>query len=259
MVVLAAALGVLTGVVIGGLGGGGGVLAVPALVYVLGQTAQDATTGSVIIVGATSVAGVLTRLRGDTVNWRLGVAFGVAGLPAAYLGTRANHAVSQPVLLLAFAGLTILAATAMLLDRRPAPAAPAEPGTVATRTRLTTHAAKTVVCGGTVGFLTGFLGVGGGFLIVPVLVLVMRLPMRVAIGTSLLVIAVNSTAALATRLTALHLDWTVIAPYAVAAVAGSVAGKRVAARFDTAKLTTAFAIMLALVGTSVGLQSLLAL
>lgn len=260
MAVLAAALGVLMGMVIGGLGGGGGVLTVPALVYVLGQSAQDATTSSVIIVGATALAGTLARLRGDTIDWRTGLAFGAAGLPVAYLGTRLNHAVSEPVLLLAFAGLTIVAATAMLLDRRrdqPPPAADA--GTTVVATRVTAYAAKTVVCGGAVGFLTGFLGVGGGFLVVPVLVLAMRIPVRVAIGTSLLVITVNSAASLATRVTALHLDWTIIAPFTVAAIAGSVAGKRLAARVDTDRLTTAFAVLLVVVGTSVGLQSLLAL
>lgn len=266
--VLAAVLGAVTGAVIGGLGGGGGVLTVPALVYVLGQPAHDATTSSVLIVGATALAGVLTRVRGGSVDWRTGVAFGLVGLPTAFLGTLLNRAVSQPVLLLAFAGLTVLAATAMLADRRrpERPEPPAPPGNaraaVTTRTRPVvdvTVAAKTVACGGAVGFLTGFLGVGGGFLVVPALVLAMRVPMRVAVGTSLLIIAVNSTASFATRLGDLHVDWAVIAPFTVAAIAGSVAGKRIATRLDTARLTTAFAVLLLLVGTGVGVQSLLAL
>ncbi|OLF14165.1 hypothetical protein BLA60_03165 [Actinophytocola xinjiangensis] len=263
MVLLTAVLGLLMGVVIGGLGGGGGVLTIPALVYVLGQSAHDATTGSVVIVGVTALAGVLTRLRGDSIDWPTALAFGVVGLPTAYLGTLLNGTVGQPVLLLSFAGLTIVAAAAMLADRRRSapPVVPDTGGTtVITRTRPTVDfALRTLVCGGAVGFLTGFLGVGGGFLIVPALVLAMRLPMRVAVGTSLLVIAINSAAALAVRLGDLDVDWSVIAPFAVAAIAGSSVGKIIANRLDTSRLTSAFAILLVLVGVGVGVRSLLAL
>lgn len=258
MVLLTAALGLLMGVVIGGLGGGGGVLTIPALVYVLGQSAHDATTGSVVIVGVTALAGVLTRLRGDSIDWPTGLAFGVVGLPTAYLGTLLNDTVSQPVLLLAFAGLTVVAAAAMLTDRRPAPDAATGTGGTAVITR-TRFAVRTIVCGGLVGFLTGFLGVGGGFLIVPALVMAMRLPMRVAVGTSLLIITINSAASLAVRLDTLHVDWSVIAPFSIAAIVGSYVGKLVATRLDTTRLTSAFAILLLLVGAGVGAQSLLTL
>jgi hypothetical protein len=230
MLVVAALLGAAMGMVIGGLGGGGGVLTVPALVYTLGQTAQDATTSSVIIVGITALAGASARVRGTQIAWRTGIAFGLVGIPVTYLGTQLNHHVSQPVLLLAFAVITIIAATAMLLDNRRDSSAHERPsgsdadtdtemfsaGTpsttvLATRSRPLSFVAKIVVCGSAVGFLTGFLGVGGGFLVVPALVMVLRTPMTLAIATSLLIIAMNSASTLASRLGNLHLNWTVVA------------------------------------------------
>ncbi|RTL69561.1 MAG: sulfite exporter TauE/SafE family protein [Pseudonocardiaceae bacterium] len=281
MIALAAVVGLIMGGVIGALGGGGGVLTVPALVYLLGQSAQAATASSVVIVGVTAAAGVVSRLRSGGVDWRTGIALGAAGIPAAYLGTLLNRHVEQPVLLLAFAGLTIVAAAAMLLDERRrdgdddtagaadvrdgdgAPAAASGAGTTlgtrpATRDRVL-FAAKVIGTGLAVGFLTGFLGVGGGFLVVPALVIVLRTPMKFAIGTSLLVIVMNSVSALVSRLGAVHLDWWVIAPFTIAAVLGAVLGKRVADRFSGDALVRAFAILLVVVGLGVGVQSLVAL
>jgi uncharacterized membrane protein YfcA len=259
-----AALGLVIGAVIGGFGGGGGVLTVPALVYLLGRSAQEATAGSVVIVGVASLVGALARLRGG-IDWRTGIGFGTVGIPAALLGTALNHRVPQPVLLLAFAALTVLAATAMLLDRRGGTdaARPEPPGHgsaigLSTRRRVTT-VAKVVVCGAAVGFLTGFLGVGGGFLVVPALVIALHLPMDLAVGTSLLVIAANSAASAVSRIGATQLDWTVIAPFALAAVVGTVLGKRVAGKLSGAVLQTAFAVMLLAVGVFVGVESVAAL
>lgn len=110
-----------------------------------------------------------------------------------------------------------------------------------------------------VGFLTGFLGVGGGFLVVPALVVALRMPMSLAVGTSLAVIAVNSVSSLVARIGEAHPDWRVIVPFTVAAVAGSLLGKRVGERLSAATLTRAFAVMLVLVGLAVGVQSAVAL
>ncbi|GAY10965.1 sulfite exporter TauE/SafE family protein [Pseudonocardia sp. N23] len=277
MLALAAALGLVMGVVIGGLGGGGGVLTVPALVYVLGQNAQDATTSSLIIVGITAAVGAAARIKGRGVDWRNGIALGVIGIPAAYLGTLLNHHVSQPVLLLAFAALTIVAAAAMLLNARREPdpdtdtedttsVSPSSPGATATalrkrpaRSALLLTAGEVVACGAAVGFLTGFLGVGGGFLVVPALVIVLRMPMALAVGTSLLVIVLNSISSMVSRFGVTHLDWHVIAPFTIAAVLGTLLGKRVADRLSGATLTKSFAGMLVAVGIFVGIQSLIAL
>jgi uncharacterized protein len=257
---VAAVLGIVVGVVIGGLGGGGGVLTVPALVYVLGQNAHDATTGGVLIVGVTALVGTVARIRERGVEWRTGVAFGAVGVPAAYLGTLLNRNVDEPVLLIAFACLTLLAAAAMLWNGDSSDDPPEHGGAgtaVATRHGvLTGQAVKVIVCGVAVGFLTGFLGVGGGFLVVPALVVVLRLPMSLAVGTSLFVITVNATSSVLSRAADLHLDWTVVAPFTVAAIAASLVAKRVARRLSGATLSRAFAFMIGAVGLFVAVQSL---
>jgi len=249
---LPAALGLLVGVLVGAFGGGGGVVTVPVLVYVLGQSAQDATTSSAIIVGVTSAAGAVVRARAGTVAWRTGLAFATVGVPAAYGGTLLNLRVPGSVLLLTLAGLTVLAGAAMLVDSR-------RSGRVArpkSRRRIVT-AAKVIGCGAVVGFLTGFLGVGGGFLVVPALVVVMDVPMRYAIGTSLLVIAVNSTAALAARTGGPAPDWALVVPFTAAAVAGTVVGKRISDRFSGRTLTRGFAVLLIVIGVAVVVEVLL--
>ncbi|MHA6794058.1 sulfite exporter TauE/SafE family protein [Pseudonocardia bannensis] len=270
MLAASLALGALIGVVIGALGGGGGVLTVPLLVFVLGLSAQDATTSSVLIVGVTSLVGVLLRMRGGLVRWRTGLAFGLAGVPAAFLGTLLNGRVEQPVLLLSFAGLTVLAGTAMLI-RPHEPDVPVDvdegsgPGSsdalgAATRVRPVTRRAavpaKIVVYGALVGFLTGFLGVGGGFLVVPALVVALRIPMTQAIGTSLLIISINAVASLASRAGVAEFDWGMVLPFSAAAIAGVFAGKLVSDRVAGATLARAFGVLLLAVGVFVGVQGL---
>jgi uncharacterized membrane protein YfcA len=267
MVVVTAALGLVIGLVIGGLGGGGGALTVPALVYLLGQTAQDATTSSVLIVGISSLVGVVIRIRDRSLRWRTGLAFAAVGVPVAYLGSVLNHRSGQAVVLVTFAVVTVVAAVAMLLESRspsggeecvepPAPAA----GTVlvARRQRLLVRVGTVVGCAAAVGFLTGFLGVGGGFLVLPVLVIALRMPVTAAIGTSLLIMVFNAGSALASRLGDLSVDWTVVVPFTLASVAGTLLGRRVAERLSGAALTRIFAVVLLLVGIFVGTENLLA-
>jgi uncharacterized membrane protein YfcA len=261
-------LGVLIGLAIGGLGGGGGVLTVPLLVYLLGQSAQEATTSSVVIVGVTALAGVLARVRGGRIDGRTGLAFAAVGIPAAHLGTLLNQRVDDAVLLLSFAGLTLVAAAAMLLGGHPADdvadaSAPAAGSTLvaappSARRRLWT-AAKVAGCGLAVGFLTGFLGVGGGFLLIPALVVALRMPMALAVGTSLLVIALNAAAAVVARVGVAEIDWSVVAPFTAAAIVGTLLGTRVADRLPGRTLTRAFAALLVVVGAVVAVESVLAL
>ncbi|MCO1658656.1 sulfite exporter TauE/SafE family protein [Pseudonocardia humida] len=262
---LAAGLGLLVGGVIGGLGGGGGVLTVPVLVYLLGQPVPDATTGSIVIVGAAALVGGLARARSGDVDWPTGLGFGLVGIPTAVLGSLANRAVPGPVLLLGVAALTLTAAAAMLLDARRHPAGPvdeAPSGDVRTGGVATRRARALVpiaLWGAGTGFLTGLLGVGGGFLVVPVLVVVLRLTTPRAIGTSLVVIAVNAAAALAPRMGGPEPDWTVVGPFALAAVVATLAGKLVADRLPGPTLARAFAVMIGAVGLAVGVQSIFAL
>lgn len=286
--VLAGALGLVVGLVIGTLGGGGGVLAVPALVYALGQDARTATTGSIVIVGIIAAVGVLARLRGRTIDWRTGVGFGIVGVPTAWAGSLLNRAVPQPVLLLSFAALTLAIAVLMLVKGGasaqqadgaavaetgavagggPAPPTAGGPGTAGAtavlvapaRRSVARRVGKIVAAGSVVGFLTGFLGVGGGFLVVPALTMLMGLSMPAAIGTSLLVLTFNSISSLGARIGHLDLDWAVIGPFAAVAVLGALGGKLVADRMSGAALNRTFAGLLVVVGLFVGVQSLLAL
>jgi hypothetical protein len=272
----AAGLGLLIGAVLGALGGGGAILTVPTLVYLLGQNPQDATTSSLIIVGLTAVVGAIGHARSRHVRWRTGLAFGVAGIAAAVAGTAANRHVEPHVLLLGFAALMAVAATGMLLRAHHEPATPQSTDDPApsrsgrsrtaqlTRTApaasptRTVTAAKIVVAGVLVGFLTGFLGVGGGFIIVPALVLALDLPMPVAVGTSLLIIAINSGASLAARTGTAHFDWRIIVPFTIAAMAAGLAGKKVADRLPHTVTTRAFAVLILAVAAYTAGHTLLA-
>lgn len=283
---IAAALviGLLIGVTLGALGGGGAILTVPALVYLLGRTAQDATTSSLVIVGVTALAGALGHARAGRVRWGTGTAFGVAGIVAALGGTALNHRVPEHVLLLGFSGLMLLAATGMLIrspgdggatGAEPAgagngpttfgPGGPGVAGTLlverpATARRLrAARAVKVIAAGLAVGFLTGFFGVGGGFIIVPAMVIVIGFPMPAAVGTSLLVIAINSAASIAARADQAHFDWPVIIPFTLAATAATLAGREIADRLPNTGLSRAFAVLLLAVAAYTAITSLLAL
>ncbi len=257
MLLAAAGLGLLVGLLIGALGGGGSILTVPALVYVLGLSAQAATTASLVIVGlAAAVASVGHAHSGNT-RWRKGLLLAAAGVPASLLGTRLNRLVDENALLLAFAVLMLAAATGMLL-RSDDSAGPDEhdrgsSGGGAARTLV--HGAGTrrrdwtriIPAGLAIGALTGFFGVGGGFVIVPALVVALQFPMAAAVGTSLLVIAVNSAVALAARAGHGSFEWQIIVPFTATAVVASLAGQRVADRLPARSLTRAFAVLLVLV------------
>jgi len=303
LAVIAVPAGLLIGLSLGALGGGGSILTVPALVYLLHQQPHAATTGSLLIVGITALAGTAAHWRAGRVRVAQGVTFGILGVVGSYAGTRLSASVRPDLLLALFAVLMLAAAAAMLRRRRhdarrPAPAvvpvrlAPAggadplaSPEAVRTRAMtldrlvpaapeqrpgagggrpLATPAAwralKVAAAATGVGLLTGFFGVGGGFVIVPALVLALGFEMPAAVGTSLLVISVNSAAALAARLGAgVHLGWPLIGVFTLAALAGALAGNRVASRVSAARLTAAFTLLLIAVAAYTLARSLPAL
>lgn len=215
---LASPLGFLIGASLGALGGGGSILAVPALVYAAGQTPKHATTTSLVLVAITALIGIVPHWRAGRVRFGPGVIFGLAGIGGSLLGSRWNAAVDANVLLLAFAGLMLVAAAAMWRRITSAPkpqprslgaAANPVPGP-APRHMVNLDLATIVrvaLAGTVVGLLTGFFGVGGGFVIVPALVLALRFSMPEAVGTSLLVITINSAVALTTRLQSGSIEW----------------------------------------------------
>jgi len=199
--------------------------------------------------------------------------FGLAGVGGSVIGTRLNHSVDPNVLLLAFAGLMVIAAWRMWVNQtKPGagdedfelyPEAVPEPdGTVqvATRTKVTaTVVAKVLVAGTIVGFITGFFGVGGGFVVVPALVLALDFEMPEAVGTSLLVITINSAVALAGRVGTTTVDWGVAAPFTIAALLGVSVGKNIADRLPTVTLVRWFVGLLVVLAAYVSIRAGMAL
>lgn len=262
-------LGLLIGLALGALGGGGSILTVPALVYLLDQDPRAATTSSLLIVGATSLIALAPHARAGRVRFGQGLMFGALGTAGSFAGSALASHVDPQVLLTAFAGLMLVVATLMirrtlrtsgasddLQDPTVEPILTFRPITCACP-RL----AKVVVTATAVGLLTGFFGVGGGFVLVPALVLALSFPMPVAVGTSLLVIAVNSATALTARITTggTHLDWSLIAGFTAAAIVGSLFGGRIASRVKPSHLTRAFAVLLVAVALYTAARSIPAL
>jgi uncharacterized membrane protein YfcA len=272
---LVSPLGFLIGVSLGALGGGGSILAVPILVYAAGESPQAATTTSLIVVGAASLFGMFTHWRAGRVRVLPGVMFGLAGVGGSVIGTRLNHSVDPNVLLLAFAALMVIAAWRMWVNQTepgagdedfelyPEPEPEPEPGgsvQVLTRSRVTvTVVAKVLVAGTIVGFITGFFGVGGGFVVVPALVLALDFEMPEAVGTSLLVIAINSAVALAGRVGTTTIDWGVAAPFTIAALLGVSVGKNIADRLPTVTLVRWFVGLLVVLAAYVSIRAGMAL
>jgi uncharacterized membrane protein YfcA len=297
LLAIAIIAGIAIGISLGALGGGGSILTVPVLVYALSESPKTATTASLIIVGITGLTGAIGHARAGRVRWRAGLLFGLLGTVASLGGSKLNHSVNPQVLLLAFAGLMVIAAAAMISRSRkpsedvdtdnspstgkphrtpphpPAGAVPPQPGTPPTPGTVMTAAPaeaaadtqntssgvggiiKVVAAALIVGFLTGFFGVGGGFVIVPALVVALRYKMPTAVGTSLIIIAINSAGALAVRIGHSSIPWHVVVPFTTAAIIGSLAGKRVADKASGNSLTRAFAVLLIAVAIYVAIRA----
>lgn len=268
-VLLASPLGFLIGLSLGALGGGGSILAVPVLVYAAGQDARAATATSLFLVGTASLVGMVAHFRAGRVRLGTGLAFGLAGIGGSLAGTALNHRLDPDVLLLGFSGLVLIAAWRMLTgcptctqvgEQLELQKAAEAGGGVITRTRFDAGTVVTVLVVGTgVGFLTGLFGVGGGFVIVPALALALKLPMPEAIGTSLLVIAINSAVALAARLGSSSIEWAVAVPFTIAAVGGVVVGGRIADRLDAERSLRWFAALLVAVALYTATRAVYAL
>jgi uncharacterized membrane protein YfcA len=261
---LASPLGFLIGLSLGAFGGGGSILAVPALVYAAGQDAKHATSTSLVVVALTALVGVIPHWRAGRVRVGAGTIFGVAGVGGSLLGSNLNQAADPDLLLVAFSVLMLVAATAMwrrsagtraVARPRAVGAAYAVPGATASMGTVV----RVLVAGTVVGLLTGFFGVGGGFVVVPALVLALRFDMPDAIGTSLLVIGINSIVALASRWQAGTIEWGTVVPFAVASIIGVAAGSRLASTRDSSSLQKGFIGLLVAVAIYTGVRSGIAL
>ncbi len=232
-------LAVLIGVTLGFFGGGGSILTVPLLVYVFALEPKPAIATSLLIVAIASLAAALQHWRVGNVRARTGLVFGAAGMAGAYAGGRAAELLDGGVLLLLFAAMMLLTALAMWRGRR----AP-EQG-AASRAAL----GKLLLQGLAVGAFTGLVGAGGGFLIVPALVLWAGLPMAAAIGTSLFAIVLNSLAGFAGYAAHVSVDYRLVAAIAGSAVAGSFLGSRLTRLVAPGSVRRAFAgFVLAMAG-----------
>ncbi len=231
---LALTLAVFVGLALGLLGGGGSILTVPLLVYVVGLPAHEAIAASLFVVGATSVAALVPHARERRVHWRTGLLFGVASMAGAFAAGRVAKGIPATVLLLLFGGMMLTTAVFMMKGRKESTSKGSSP---AGARRYAAIAAEGLV----VGAFTGLVGAGGGFLVVPALVLLGGLSMRDAVGTSLLVISMKSFAGFAGYLSATAVNWPLVLMVTASAILGSLGGARLASRVPQDLLRRGFA------------------
>ena len=240
-VILAILFGTVIGLLLGLVGGGGSILTVPILVYVIGQDVHAATATSLVIVGLTALSGAVPHARAGRVALPTAVVFGVAGVAGAFAGAWLNARVEGPLILFLFGVLMLVVAARMAFGRM------SQASAVQDAAKSGLHL-PVLLAGLGVGAMTGFFGVGGGFLIVPALVLAVGFPMRLAVGTSLVVIAINSGAGVLAHLGTGGFDLGVALLFVVGGFVGGTLGGHFAGRIDEAKLSRGFAVLVALVG-----------
>ena len=235
IVLLALPLGLATGGLLGVLGAGGSVLTVPALVYLLDQPVGAATTAALAIVSANAAVGAAENVRAGTADLRLAARFAAASVVGALVGSVLNRLASGETVLFLLAIVMLGSAWSLWRGR---------PGRARLREAPPAPALLVGALGLGVGVLTGFFGVGGGFLIVPALILLLGVPVRTAIGTSLVIITVTALAGLAGHLAAGGVDWPVTIAFAGAGAVGAWLGVRGGRRVPAERLSQVFAVML---------------
>ncbi len=243
----AAALCVLVGLSLSLLGGGGAVLLVPLLVYVGRVPAKEAIAISLLLVGLSSALGSIPYFRGGFVNLRLAVLFLVPGIAAAFVGARFSESVPADILLLIF-GILMMTISVILYRKSN------DCARIPEKITCRPHAAVSAGTGAGIGFLTGLVGVGGGFLIVPAITILMRCSVYTAIGTSLAIISVNSLTGFAGHLSHLRLDPGLTALLLSAMLLGTLIGSRLGKKFSTAALQKGFAVLIFAVGLVMAVQ-----
>ncbi|HEX7349777.1 sulfite exporter TauE/SafE family protein [Brachybacterium sp.] len=304
MILIAVVVGLGVGIVVGALGAGGGILAVPVLVFLLGMPAHSATASSLIIVLITALASLPHHARQRNVEWKNGIVFAGVSVVGAVIGSRLSAVVPAPVLLTLFGALLVAVAIAMLrralrtrAEERAEAAAHGSaaeasssepigmhddpvldqpgPDTVESADGIRRHHGEAelpttparapsprlplVIAAATLtGFLTGFFGVGGGFIVVPMLVIALGLAMRRASGTSLLVMVIATSASLLARLgTDVQIDWATTLIFAAGSAVGGVLGGPLSGRARPSTLTLIFSVLLGGVAAVTLVQTLL--
>lgn len=261
MLILAILAGAVTGIVLGLLGSGGSIIAVPALLYLLHVEPKQAIAMSLGIVSITATIAAWDNWRRDNVEVRVAAVFGMFGVIGTFGGTRLG--VHTPVVLqLGLFALVMLAASwRMLQSKKQQGGQLAVAGgpdvAVAENENIKAHLGQIALLGVGVGALTGLVGVGGGFLIVPALVLLSGIPMKTAVGTSLAIVAANSSTGFAGYVGVVQVDWMIMASFTAVTVAGSFIGTRIAHRFSQETLKRSFGIFLVFVASYILLKSVI--
>jgi uncharacterized protein len=240
---LALVLGLGIGVIVGAVGGGGAILALPVLIYVLGEPVGPAATASLVVVSVAAAIGASSLARHGRICWRVALLFALPAAVGSLLGTLGSRSVGGDALILAFVPVMLLAAV-LTWERAgesgedgPCPHPPL---------------ARVAVSGLAVGALTGFFGVGGGFVIVPVLTLWLGMPFRRAVATSLVIITITGVAALTSHLLAgSRPDLAITAALSLATGTGALLGTHVAERLPQTVLRRGFALLVGAVAVAV--------
>jgi len=255
MVITGYFLAALVGISLGLIGGGGSILTVPILVYIMGVNPVLATSYSLFIVGSTSMVGAVNNYRKGFVNIKTALLFGLSsittvfvtrkilmpGIPTVLIKTAQIHITQSMATMVLFAILMLAASIAMIRDKKTAinsdTTAPGD-----------TSIIKLLLYGILIGLATGFLGAGGGFLLIPALVLIFKMPMKTAIGTSLLIIALNSLIGFTGDLGHFTIDWKFLIIITLIAIAGIFIGGSLSKKTDGEKLKKAFGWFVLIMG-----------
>ena len=246
MLILGLCLALVVGLAMGLLGAGGSILTVPIFVYVLGFEAKQAIAMTLAVVGATSLVGAVRHGQLGNVNLRIALTFGPIAMLGTYVGARLSVFFSGTAQLALFGAVMLAASFFMLRNHLPAPS----------ERRLSALALALVGLEAFgVGILTGLVGVGGGFLIVPVFILLLKLPVKQAVGTSLLVIALKSFAGFGSYLTQVDVAWGFIGGFAAIAIAGIWIGTHLLQFLSPQAIKRAFGILLLVMGALILYQN----
>lgn len=242
---LASLLSGVAGLLLGLLGGGGSILAMPILLYAVHLDPDSAITVSLLMVGVGSLAASVPHARAGNVSVRAALAFAAASLVGSFVGGRLSHLLPSRLLLAAFTIIMVLTGVAMLRGPHANSSSPNAPAS-----------GQVPLYGAAVGIVTGLVGAGGGFVIVPALTMLVGLSMPAAVGTSLAIIAANSLTAFAARFGASHLSMSITVTLTISTVVGSVLGAQVATRVSPARLRKGFAWLVLTVAALMALQQL---
>lgn len=250
---LAVIVGLLVGAVVGMLGAGGGLLSMPILVYALGIAPHSAVASSLVIVGASASVSLIPHARRRKVSWRDGGIFGALCVVGNFAGTTLITYLPANGLMAIFTLVLVAVALTVLRQALRAPRSPGEEPAEPRRIRMLPLALTATVT----GMLTGLFGVGGGFIVVPALLIALRIDIRRAVGTSLFVVLINSVVGLIARIgTPVSIDWPVVLGFAAASMLGGFFGARISVGVRPRILNLMFATLLILVAVVTGIQSI---